>query len=166
MRTTLWGILIALSLSACNQSVDQPPTEQQDISTINAETDLTELTEEVADNMTTEEDVDTESWFEGVNEYINQSDEPPVEFHLSEEYDIGGNPFLQLNMTAIVDQVEIYDVTINRGNTCAPKFWHRQWAGHGTLKFGHVRTAFMGCNVNAIKEVSVSTDVGEFVFNF
>ncbi len=166
MRTTLWGILIALSLSACNQSVDQPPTEQQDTPTINAETDLTELTEEVADNMTTEEDVDSESWFEGVDEYLNQSDEPPVDFHLSEQYDIGGNPYLQLDMSAIVDQVEIYDVTVNRGNTCAPRFWYRDWAGHGTLKFGQARSAHIRCGFNSIKEVTVTTDVGEFAFNF
>ncbi len=67
---------------------------------------------------------------------------------------------------AVSDSVQINKVTINRGNNCSIVFWHQNWSGSGSLKFGQSVTGVDSCDMETIKEVEVETDKGSFLFSF
>lgn len=96
-----------------------------------------------------------------------QSDNAPVELHLSEQFnEYTSSDYLQLDVNAVADKVEIYEVIVNRGNTCQPRFWYRNWKGHGILKFGQGARAHITCDFHTVKEITVNTDQGSYTFDF
>lgn len=156
--------LAALSLSACN------PTKESDQTSKTAETQA-HTSQDIG--TTDISDVKTEDvqYAEQLQEVTQSSDEPPVELRLSQQFDehaakMGNGNYLQLDLSAIVDEVKIYDVIVNRGNSCGPRFWYRNWQGHGPLKFGQGVRAHITCDFHRVKEVVVETDFGPYTFNF
>lgn len=169
-KITLMGLLI-LSLSACN------PPKSPEHSSQPAESKTAEQTQNIANADISEVKVEDAQYYEEdtPTEQINQitplSDQPPVDLRLSQQFNehaakMGNGYYLQLDLSAIVDDVNILNVTVNRGNTCAPGFWYGNWRGHGPLKFGQSVRAHISCDFHAVKEVAVDTDVGTYTFNF
>lgn len=157
---------MAVLLSACNQeplSTAPSQTHQHNAAEngIGAQ-DISEVTVE---------DFPAEQETMPADEYVQSSDEPPVELHLSERFNehtakMGNSNYLQLDLSAVSDEVTIQNVTVNRGNTCAPYLWYSRWPGHGTLKFGQTVSAHIQCNFHSVKEIVVDTDLGSYTFNF
>lgn len=168
MKKITAALLAALFLSACSQ-YPQPNHSSKPSN----ESEAAVQTQDIANqdiSEVTAEDIPAEQDF-SANEAVQSTDEPPVELHLSEQFNenaakIGNGNYLQLDVSAISDQVTIHNVTVNRGNTCKPHLWYSRWPGHGTLKFGQTVSAHILCNFHSIKEVIVDTDLGSYTFNF
>jgi hypothetical protein len=94
--------------------------------------------------------------------------EVPVEVSVNEMDDV--DAYSQLRSTvvirAVTDSVQINKVTVNRGNNCKVVFWHQQWPGAGSLKFGQSVTGEDSCDMDTIKEVEVETDKGSYTLSF
>jgi len=108
---------MAVLLSACNQepqttAITPSQTDQQSapVNDIGAQ-DISEVTVE---------DIPVEQETMPTDEYVQSSDEPPVELHLSERFNehvakMGNGNYLQLDLSAVSDEVTIHNVTVNRG---------------------------------------------------
>ncbi|MNF86355.1 hypothetical protein D3C84_687880 [compost metagenome] len=84
--------------------------------------------------------------------------EPPVTLDIN--YGYGGTPLLKI--TSKIDEVEIQEVQINRGN-CSISNVHK--ALPYKLKFGeHLTIGAPGCQ--NLMEVSIATSEGSFDFTF
>lgn len=94
--------------------------------------------------------------------------EVPLEVSINEREGIDNNSYYRsvLSIRSVADSIQINEVIINRGNNCKVGFWHRRWAGHGTLKFGNGVSASIPCDMEAIKEVDIDTDQGSYTFSF
>lgn len=167
MKKITFVLWMAVMLSACNP--EPPSTAKQPAQAPEQTAPVQEIGNQDISEVTTE-DLPAEQ--EAMNdEFMQSSNEPPVELHLSEQFNehaakMGNGNYLQLDVSAIADQVTIHNVTVNRGNTCAPRFWYRSWPGHGSLKFGQAVRAHITCDFHAVKEISVETDSGAYTFNF
>ena len=167
-KITVTTIFMAVLLSACNQepqstAITPSQTDQQSVPVNDIGTqDISEVTVK---------DIPVEPETIPADEYVQSSDEPPVELHLSERFNehvakMGNGNYLQLDLSAVSDEVIIHNVTVNRGNTCAPYMWYSRWPGHGTLKFGQTVSAHIQCNFHSVKEIVIDTDLGSYTFNF
>lgn len=166
MKKIIASLCITVLFSACHQEPqsgtksssleDEQPVTLQEF----ANQDISEVTME---------DIPEEETIH--DEFIQNTNESPVELHLSEQFNehaakMGNGNYLQLDVSAISDETTIYKVIVNRGNTCAPRFWYRNWPGHGQLKFGQSVRTNIYCDFHAIKEINVETDTGVYTFNF
>ena len=90
----------------------------------------------------------------------------PVEVSLTQQQNAtlwsDGVQMTYMVITAKADQVTVKSAKINRGNSCAPLSWY----GNGNLKYGQSIKASNRCDPDAIKEVTVQTDQGDYTFNF
>lgn len=167
MKKITVTLFMAILLSACHQdpqsTAKQPSQDSEQTAPVQdiASQDISEVTTE---DIPAEQETASD-------EFIQSTGEPPVELHLSEQFNehaakMGNGNYLQLDVSAIADQVTILNVTVNRGNTCAPRFWYRSWPGHGSLQFGQAVRAHITCDFHAVKEINVETDTGVYTFNF
>lgn len=91
----------------------------------------------------------------------------PVEVSVSyqqETHFLSGEPMEVpiVVITATADEVEVSRTIMNRGNSCGIK----SWIGRGNLKYGQSLKGRLSCEPDAVKEVKVETNQGDYTFNF
>lgn len=86
------------------------------------------------------------------------------------EVSINPNPFwgtLAFDVRAVSDKTTIKKVVINRGGCVLPAGTATDIVNGVRLEFGQKYTGYSNnCSVNDVKEVEVTTDKGEFTFEF
>lgn len=123
MKKIIVLAFMAWGLAACN------PTQQSDQKSKAYETQAT-TSQDIASTDISDIKTEDVQYEESPSDITQSSDDPPIELHLSEQvnqYAMGNPIYLQLDLSAIVDDVKIYDVIVNRGNSCAPRFWYQNW---------------------------------------
>lgn len=92
------------------------------------------------------------------------SDKAPVEVSTSQspnQFSPKGYDNL-IVVTSVADQVRVNKVIVNRGNGCNVFSWN----GTTSMSYGQSIEGATHCEPNQIREVSVSTDQGDYTFNF
>lgn len=92
------------------------------------------------------------------------SDKVPVEVSTSQspnQFSPKGYDNL-IVVTSVADQVRVNKVIVNRGNGCNVFSWN----GTTSMSYGQSIEGATHCEPNQIREVSVSTDQGDYTFNF
>ncbi|WP_425605585.1 hypothetical protein [Photobacterium damselae] len=93
-----------------------------------------------------------------------QQSSPDIEVSISTNSYWGS---LVFDLQAITDNTTITDVVINRGNCHIPAGTAAELSRHIPLKFGQTYTGYSNnCTVDDVKEISVTSSAGTFVFTF